>query len=89
MSDQGTELKCAKCGSTKVVPRARVIDRGDGSMDIGNVRLGVARKPEAWLFKGEEREDVYARLCGACGFAELYVEDPDLVYQAYLDSQRS
>ena len=83
----GPEMTCSKCGSSKVVPRARVIDRGDYSVDVGNVRLGVARKPRALLFKGQERADIYARLCGACGYAELFVEDAGSIYEAYLESQ--
>lgn len=81
------EMTCAKCGSTKIVPRARVIDRGDYSADSGNVRLGVARKPQNWLFKWQEKADVYARVCGECGYAEMFVEDAASVYHAYLESK--
>ena len=35
----GNSLRCAKCGSAKLIPRARVIDRGDYSADVGS---GVA-----------------------------------------------
>ena len=83
-----TGMTCSKCGSSKVVPRARVIDRGDHSTDVGNVRLGVDRKPQALVFKGQERADIYARVCGECGFAELFVEDAGSIYQAYVESQR-
>jgi predicted nucleic-acid-binding Zn-ribbon protein len=82
------EMTCAKCGSTKIVPRARVIDRGDYNAESGNVRLGVARKPQAIFFKGQEKADIYARLCGACGYAELFVDDAEAIYGAYMESQR-
>lgn len=83
----GADITCAKCGSIKVVPRAHVLDRGHYSSDVGNVRVGVTRKPTALLFKGHEKVEVYARVCGECGFAELFVEEPHSIYQAYLDSQ--
>ena len=79
-------MTCSKCGSTKIVPRAPVFDRGDYSTEVGNVRLGVARRPQALLFKGQERADIYARLCGDCGHTELFVEDAASIYQAYVES---
>jgi predicted nucleic-acid-binding Zn-ribbon protein len=81
-------MTCAKCGSTKIIPHARVIDRGDYSTDVGNVRLAVARNPQALVFKGLERVDSYARVCGECGFAELFVEDADSLYEAYVQSRQ-
>ena len=81
-----SELRCSKCGSTKVVPRARVADRGDYGVDSGNVRVGVARRPHKF-FSLQKKVDVYARVCGECGFAELYVDDPATIYDAYLQSQ--
>ena len=82
-----TSTACAKCGSEKVIPRARVIDRGDYSTDSGNVRVGVERNPEALLFKGTERMDICARICGDCGHVELFVEDAAELYDAYETSR--
>lgn len=80
------DLSCPKCGSTKIIPGARVIDRGDMGADFGNVQVGAARRPHK-LFKLQEKADVYARVCGACGFTELFVADPTAIYEAYLQSQ--
>lgn len=33
-------------------------------------------KPDAWIFKGPNPHRVLARVCGVCGFAEFYVENP-------------
>ena len=81
-----TDLSCPKCGSTKIVPRARVIDRGHAGLDYGNVQVGAARRPYK-LFKLQEKADVHARVCGACGFTEMFVDDPASIYAAYLESQ--
>jgi predicted nucleic-acid-binding Zn-ribbon protein len=78
-----TDAPCPKCGSHDIVPEARVIDRGHMNDQSKEMRVGVARKPEAWLFKQEERSDLFARICGGCGFAELYVREPRAIYDAY------
>jgi hypothetical protein len=71
---------CTRCGSSKVIPRARVIERAADQA----LRVAVARKPAALVFKGEEKIDAYARVCGECGFVELFAEDPHALYEAYL-----
>lgn len=78
---------CAKGGSTKFVRRARVI-AGD-SADLGNVRQRVARKPSALVFKDEEKADLHARVCGDCGYTELFVDDAESIYRAYEDARRN
>jgi predicted nucleic-acid-binding Zn-ribbon protein len=78
---------CAKCGSTKIVPRVRVIDRGHMGTDSGNVQVGAARRPHN-LFKLQEKADVFGRVCGDCGFTELYVEEAAAIYEAYLQGKR-
>ena len=82
-----TDLKCGKCGSAQVVPRARVIDRGDYSADSGNIGVAVARRPHALIFKNSELADVYARVCGACGFVELFIDEPAEIYAAHEESR--
>jgi len=78
---------CPKCESGKIVPRAHVLDRGERSVDVGYLRVSVERKPEAWLFTGAVKSNVYATICGACGYTEFYIEDPADVYSAYVESQ--
>jgi hypothetical protein len=70
---------CGHCGSSKIIPRARVVDSRDG-----HLRVTVARDPEAVFFKGEEKIHTYARVCGECGFVELFARDPYALYEAYL-----
>ena len=82
----GTDKKCVKCDSTHVIPSARVIDRGDLNGTSMNLLVGVARKPEAFLFKGEEIAEVRARVCGDCGHVELFTRSARSLYRAYLES---
>jgi predicted nucleic-acid-binding Zn-ribbon protein len=67
---------CPKCGSAEIVREVRVIDRGHGNADSGNINVGVYTKPEAWLFKGKVATDLTAYVCAQCGFTELYATDP-------------
>jgi hypothetical protein len=65
-----------------MVPRARVVDRGDNN-GLYDLQIEVLRRPNAVLFKGAERSNVVARLCGACGHVELFAEMPGALYAAY------
>ncbi len=68
---------CSKCGSTEVLPEIPVlssIDKVTGA-EIPAFVL-TYDKPDAWVFKGPVIHRFLARICGACGFAEFYVEDP-------------
>jgi len=64
-----------------------VIDRGHFGADSGNVQVGAARRPRK-LFSLQEKDDVHARVCGECGFTELFVDDPAAIYAAYVESQK-
>jgi hypothetical protein len=81
----GNETKCVKCDSIHIIPSARVIDRDHDGTAL-NLRIGVARKPEALLFRGEETADVLARVCADCGHVELFIQGARSLYRAYLES---
>ena len=75
---------CLKCGSDSIVPAVRVIDRGESDFRKPT-QLGVAVKPDAVLFKGEVRVETVARVCGDCGFVEIYATDPAAIWNAHID----
>ena len=82
------DVTCARCGSGKIIPRARVIDRGHyNSAAAGSLRVSVERNPTALFFTGEERVETSARICGECGFTELFADEPAALYEAYLASR--
>ena len=78
-------LLCTRCGSHEVIPRVRVTDRDSGDMRQ-NLEVEVQRRPNAMFFKRPERSALSARVCGACGFTELYVDAPNALYSAYLQA---
>ena len=81
-------LRCTRCGSDVVIPRVRVLDRDEGGTHR-DLQVEVQRRPNAMLFKRPERSTISAQVCGACGYAELYVEAPRALYAAYLQADAS
>jgi hypothetical protein len=78
-------LVCPRCGSDEVMPRVRIVERGDDGMRH-EVQAEVLRRPNALIFKRPERVDLTARVCSACGFVELYVESPGALFRAHLEA---
>jgi len=67
--------KCPKCGETKIIKDAKVVDRGHHNVEQ-ELRLATFLKPDALLFKGKESSTVSAWVCASCGFVELYADHP-------------
>jgi hypothetical protein len=59
------------------------MDRGDYNQDAGNLSTVVYAEPTALIFKGKQRHELSARVCGSCGFTELYLSDPYGFYETY------
>jgi hypothetical protein len=78
-------LRCSRCSSDDVMPRVRVVERGEDGMRH-DLQAEVVRRPNALFFKRPHRADLTARVCGACGFVELYVDAPGALYTAYLQA---
>lgn len=72
---------CVKCGSTRVISRAKLYDQGQHS--DGTLKAAFEQHPSAWFFKGRVLSDLYAVICGDCGFTELYVQNPGTLYEAF------
>jgi hypothetical protein len=68
-------MKCERCGSRELIDDVRMIDRGSYD-DDNDLSVKVYTKPGAWLFKGEVSSDLTGRVCGSCGFVELYATNP-------------
>ncbi len=73
--------QCAKCGSTKIIPKVRVLDQGQHSN--GDLQVVVYGNPEALVFKDRLYGKLTADICGECGHVELRVENPAELFQHY------
>ena len=58
-----------------MIADAKVIDHTHHSSQT-DLSLGMYRKPQALIFKGQVRTTVSAWVCASCGFTELYADDP-------------
>jgi hypothetical protein len=65
-----------------VIPNVYVLDLGHGNRPH-NLKVVVDENPDAWLFKGEVQSSLKAWVCGACGYTELYAQDPAALLAAY------
>ncbi len=77
---------CEKCKSDKIIPQAKVIDRGHGNGEM-NLMVSVDEDPNAYFFKQRIRSEISAKVCGNCGFIELYTKDYEVLYNAYKNQQ--
>ena len=67
---------CARCGSTKVMPDVPLQDHyGDTGSWSKQGEVDVHTNPKAWFFKGTVSGKISARICGECGFTELWVSN--------------
>jgi hypothetical protein len=77
------ELRCARCGSQKIIPRRSIEVQGRNSN--GTLRAFVGYdNPEAWVFKGAVYAQLQVSICGECGHAELTAQDAASLYEAYV-----
>jgi uncharacterized OB-fold protein len=79
---------CQKCGSDKIIRQVHLKDRGHENVDE-ELTARMFRNPGAMFFKGAEESALRAEVCGACGYVELYVKDPESFWSAYEDARRN
>lgn len=73
---------CEKCGSDKIIPQVKIIDRGDYNIPT-DLTVLVEQNPNALIFKERVNSGVFAKVCGNCGFLELYANEPKKLYEAH------
>ncbi|MFN2513245.1 MAG: hypothetical protein ABR568_17710 [Pyrinomonadaceae bacterium] len=54
-------------------------------MSNNQLSVEIYEKPDAMIFKGTHEGALTASICGECGYTELYVENPQELYSAYLN----
>jgi predicted nucleic-acid-binding Zn-ribbon protein len=86
-----SDSQCAKCGSTRVIPRVFIVDESpatsDGLPQDNPLRVRVEGNPSAWIRKDRLYGELTARICGECGYTELYVQNPSELYEKHIKSQ--
>jgi hypothetical protein len=79
------QLRCAACGSDKIIPDVPVLDQGQASS--GRLSITIDADPDALIFKDRKWARLAAHICGACGHVQLMAENPQALYEHYLRSQ--
>jgi hypothetical protein len=51
--------------------------------DVLDLTAVIHENPEALVFKYSHHRALHARICGDCGYTELFVENPKEFYDAY------
>lgn len=78
---QGT---CPKCGHDEILEGVRINVPAGGS--VTDVRAVLA--PTSGMFRQQTATDLRAWICAACGFAELYVDEPGLLAERWRAGER-
>ena len=77
---------CLRCNSENIVQRVRVKVGVPYGPDIGGISAVIYENPDAMVFKQSHESSLYARICGECGHAELFVENPKELYEGFINS---
>ncbi len=64
---------CPKCESTEILEGVGVNTLGEGGPDG---RIAFRLEETSGFLKKSTRVEAKAWICGACGYSELYAEDP-------------
>jgi hypothetical protein len=77
--------KCSRCGSDKMMEDVYLTT--DVGYRPGDIRRGlmayVQSDPQELLFKGTVYGALRARVCGGCGYTEIYTSGFQQLYKAY------
>ena len=76
--------RCTKCNSDQMMDGAYLA--GSGS---ARIVVGVERHPDLGPLPRGASTQVHASVCGACGFVELYANQPAELYAAYKRSGKA
>ncbi len=75
---------CTLCGSDRIIPDVIILDHNRNYAE--ELKVIYHRKPQALFLRGSTLGTLRAWICGVCGHVELFVDNPDELYQAYLDA---
>jgi predicted nucleic-acid-binding Zn-ribbon protein len=82
-------LTCKHCGSDKIIPGVPLLDAyGEQGWLTKPQEVKVQGKPGAWVFKETATGNLLAKVCGECGYTELYTTHHRELYDAYQRSRQ-
>jgi|SRR6185295_248897 predicted nucleic-acid-binding Zn-ribbon protein len=66
---------CVKCASKDIIDEAEIIDTGQYSYE-STLSARIYRNPGGFVFPGRVNSTILSRICGSCGYVELYLQNP-------------
>lgn len=79
---------CSRCGSNKIIPPVPLsAPFGDLGTPV-RTQVQVSSAPQAWWFKDIGIGELFVRICGECGYADLQVSNYRKLYEKFERSQR-
>jgi hypothetical protein len=80
---------CSRCGSDRIIPRTALLD-STGVPEIGKqpAEVRIVGVPQARVLKDITTGQVFLRIRGECGHAELHVSNFREPYEKYEQSGR-
>jgi hypothetical protein len=78
---------CPNCGGHDVVPDVPVIDRARTDDTAMPLEVRLYRRPDVWIDKGLFRTPLKAWICGACGYTELFAQEPRELLRIYREQR--
>ncbi|MEL7035520.1 MAG: hypothetical protein AAFO04_07870 [Cyanobacteria bacterium J06592_8] len=89
LSEEKLIETCSKCGSEKLIPHVRILDRGYKNIEL-DLSVIIYEKPDALpFFKGDHRGQLQAKICGDCGHTELTVTNPGELWDIYQKAKQN
>ncbi len=81
-----THNECPKCGSTNIVPKQKVVS-AEGTVD-SRLIVRLREKAGTWRIKHHDHP-ISARVCGDCGYTELYTAKAKDLSETYQRLQQA
>jgi predicted nucleic-acid-binding Zn-ribbon protein len=78
---------CPKCSSSEIIPGVEVRDYDAGSYRELTIHVRLPRPAGALIHKGSETSNLRARVCGQCGYTELYAPNFAALLNAHKKAQ--
>ena len=77
-------MRVAFVGRPRWFQTVQVVDKNEST--ARDLQVRVAQEPDALIFREHVYKSVRAWICGECGHVDLFVPNPQKLYEAYLIS---
>ncbi|MBQ4818747.1 hypothetical protein [Aquimarina sp. MMG016] len=80
--------KCTNCGSDKIIEGLNIVDNAADYMKQ-NLSIETIKNPNAFLFKGSNKYELKAKVCGSCGKVEMTIDNPEELWNDHKRNKKT